>query len=528
MRNTLCDQVLAAIRTPKRDLAALHAAWTKLADQGGHPECDPQRRTIEGLLATYRPVQSPPAQSPKAPVTLPVPQPQSQSQPQPQPARPLSRPAPPATAQTSSLPTPQAVTTPSLQPILRPASRPAGHPVQSGSSFTNAIPPAVNVASTPLQTAWTLFATEAVNSAVGVILRWVPPARWLAERIPAGAITPGVIMKAVALSLAVTAGAFSGALLGEGVIALKPSLGRVFDMWLHEEQLRTLSVAIGAVLALIMGQNLSIRRPGLASWRQLLIGAAVVIIAALTTVALERFIPAGSIGSVNTWHSRGLWMCHNLSHWCLLGAAMGVAATRIIPNFRIVPAVVGGITAGAVGSLADMTIHASVNETAGRLVGAGCLGIVFGMVTAIAEAATRRYFIEIDRGRGFQLAQVGLGARAVTAGSDASSCDILVRDAVRPLTYKYWVDNQQIYLLDYSTNQPARVSAGDRRVLGPVTLVIAENSRRTIPTGSRPSPLVAPLQPPRGPQTVMAPPQASAALPLSRPAPPAPPPPRTP
>lgn len=528
VRNTLCDQVLAAIRTPKRDLAALHAAWTKLADQGGHPECDPQRLAIEGLLATHRPVQSPPAQSPKAPVTLPVPQPQSQSQPQPQPARPLSRPAPPATAQTSSLPTPQAVTTPSLQPIPRPAARPAGHPVQSASSFTNAIPPAVNVASTPLQTAWTLFATEAVNSTVGVILRWVPLARWLAQRIPEGAITPGVIMKAVALSLAVTAGAFSGALLGEGVIALKPSLGRVFDMWLHEEQLRTLSVAIGAVLALIMGQNLSIRRPGLASLRQLLIGAAVVVIAALTTVALERFIPAGSIGSVNTWHSRGLWMCHNLSHWCLLGAAMGLAATRIIPNFRIGPAVVGGITAGAVASLADMTIHASVNETAGRLVGAGCLGIVFGMVAAIAEAATRRYFIEIDRGRGFQPAQVGLGARAVTAGSDASSCDILVRDALRPLTYKYWVDNQQIYLLDYSTNQPARVSVGDRRVLGPVALVIAENSRRTIPTGSRPSPLVAPSQPPRGPQTVMAPPQASAALPLSRPAPPAPPPPRTP
>jgi hypothetical protein len=335
-------------------------------------------------------------------------------------------------------------------------------------------------------------------------------------------------MKAVALSLAVTAGAFSGAMLGEGVIALKPSLGRLFDMWIHEEPLRTLSVAIGAVLALIMGQNLSIRRPGLASWRQLLLGTGVAVVAAFTTVAIERFIPAGSIRSVSTWHSLGLWMCHNVSHWCLLGAVMGFAATRIIPNFRIVPAVVGGIAAGAVASLADMTIHASVNETAGRLVGAGCLGLVFGMVTAIAEAATRRYFIEIDRGGGFQPAQVGLGARAVTAGSDASSCDILVRDAVRPLTYKYWVDNQQIYLLDYSTNQPARVSVGDRRVLGPVALVIAENSLRTIPTGSRPSPLVATSQPPRGPQTVMAPPQAAAAPPLSRPAPPAPPPPRTP
>jgi hypothetical protein len=523
-KNILCDQVLAAIRAPSRDLAALHAAWTKLTELGGHPECDPQRRTIEGLLATYRPVQSPPAQSPKAPVTLPALRPQSQSQP----ARPLSRPAPPATAQLASQPTPQAVTTPLPQPIPRPAVQLAGQPVQCSTSFTNAIQPAVNVASTPLQTAWTLFATEAVNSTVAVILRWVPPARWLAQRIPAGAITPGVIMKAVALSLAATAGAFSGAMLGEGVIALKPSLGRLLDMWLHAEQLRTLSVAIGAVLALIVGQNLSIRRPGLASWRQLLIGTAFVVIAALTTVGLERFVPAESISSDNTWHSLGLWMCRNLSHWCLLGAAMGFTATRIIPNFRIVPAVVGGITAGAVASLADMTIHASVNETAGRLVGAGCLGIVFGMVTAIAEAATRRYFLEIDRGGGFQPAQISLGSRAVTAGSDASSCDILVRDALRPLTYKYWVDNQQIYLLDYATNQPARVSVGDRRALGSFALVIAENSRQTIPTGSRPSPLVATSQPTRQPQTVMAPPKASAATPLSRPVPPAPPPPRAP
>jgi len=514
-RNALCDQVLAAVRAPSRDLAALHAAWTKLIDQGGHPECDLQRRTIEGLLSTYRPVQPS-----KAQLAVPVPRPQ----PQPPQLLTLSRPAPQVTAQSASVPLPQAVTSANIQPLARPI----GRNVQSGAAFATGRQASTTVATPPLRTAWTAFATEAVYSTVAVILRWVPAVRWLAQRIPAGAISPSVIMKAIALSLAATVGAFGGALFGEGLISLKPILGQRFTTWLDEEHAKTLTVSLGAVLALILAQTRSLRRPGLASWRQLLAAVAVVSVTALATAAIERFIPGDSIATSRNWSGLGLWMCRSFFQWGVLGAALGLGATRIIPNLRIMPALLGGLAAGAFAAIADMTTHSLVNETAGHVVGAGCLGILFGTIAAIMEAATRQFFLELDRGDGLPPSQVSLGLRPVTAGSDASLCDIVMSDASRPLAYKYSVDHEQIYLLDYATNQPARITFGDRRPLGSIVLVVAGNSRQPISTGSRPSPLLVTSQPSLGPQAVATPTKLPQSKPLSRPAPPGPPPPKAP
>jgi hypothetical protein len=522
-RNKLCDQVLASIRNPQPDLAALQVAWTTLTGMGGHPECDAHAVTIGRLLAAHRP-----AQASKQPLAQPASRPQPPIQPQP--PRPLSGPAAQMSPQAAS--TPQAVPQPIPQPVSQPGSRPAGRQTMTGPSYPVGSRPAVHAGagstgSSALRTAWSVFLTEAFNSAAALTLRWVPPARWLARRIPAGAISPHVIMKSIVLALAATTGAFGGAFVGEAFISLDAAWRSPLVQ--SSELVRVFFVSLGAVAAFLIGQNRSIGGRWLPSWRQLLTAVFVVCGAVAVSAAIDQMIPHRSLSDVDSWPALGLSICRSLLQWGMIGVLLGLGATRIIPNLKAVPAAIGGVAAGVTAAIGAVMTSSTVNETSGVLIGAGFLGISFGMITALIEAATRDFFLDVDRGQGLSPVRIGLGSRPVTAGSDASSCDVVVPASSRPLAFKYWVDQQQVYLLDYASNQPTRVSLGDRRQLGPVSLTVSRNTQPVLPTGSRPVPLAA-TQPPVAPPA-SAVQQVTVAMPSSRraaPAPLIPPPPKAP
>ncbi len=53
-KNSLCDQLLTCLKTSESDAAILADLWKKLAERGGHPECDGHKQTVDTVIQRDR------------------------------------------------------------------------------------------------------------------------------------------------------------------------------------------------------------------------------------------------------------------------------------------------------------------------------------------------------------------------------------------------------------------------------------------------------------------------------------------
>ena len=177
-----------------------------------------------------------------------------------------------------------------------------------------------------------------------------------------------------------------------------------------------------------------------------------------------------------------------LGGWILVALVAAVAlwwfSVRVVPNVSWQ----GVAAVSLLASCLALLVLRSVAIVSGQLewislIASAAIGCgIFGGGVALAEALSLRPSITVGSPDGHQQRLI-LGSIPVTAGSDRGRCDIVVAGQAL-LALRYWIDAGQCYVLDYTTGQPARIGAGDRRSLGAWTITIEAPRARSQATGS--------------------------------------------
>ena len=220
------------------------------------------------------------------------------------------------------------------------------------------------------------------------------------------------------------------------------------------------ALAVGVSLALIGGQNAYLHRPMFMP-RELLAGALGGLAAGAVAGGIGQFFFAGASAISNLGLITSV---ARIMAWAMLGGLVGRGMAFFVPNLPARPALLGGGAGGAAAALAFLIASSVAGDLVGRLLGAAILGFCIGIMIALVEAATRSLWLEVRYGAK-EVVNVTLGATPVTFGSDARASTLYARD-VRPIAFKYRVDNGQVLCDDYSTEVASPVLPDVEKQIG--------------------------------------------------------------
>jgi len=260
-------------------------------------------------------------------------------------------------------------------------------------------------------------------------------------------------------------------------------------------------LATGVGLSLVGGQNHYLRKPTFDA-RQAFIaasfGLAIGVVAGTMGQVVgfaPQFVSGTDASGLTRLLASALGLAGMFAGWVILGGLVGRGLAAFVPNLAPWAAIAGGIAGGLAGAVGFIALSAVVGDTGGRLLGATVLGFCIGIMIALAEAATRDFFLEVRYGAR-ETIRVTLGAAPVTVGADGRTCTVFVAPATRPVNYKYWIDGDGLKLLDYAQERTERIAQGDERTLGNVTLTVRSGRTGGASAAGAPSRGTAPPPPP--------------------------------
>jgi Ca-activated chloride channel family protein len=235
----------------------------------------------------------------------------------------------------------------------------------------------------------------------------------------------------------------------------------------------TVVLALGASLALIVGQNYSLRRPWLTP-REGLVGAGGSVAAGLV---------AGAAGQLLYQLAPGNWSwleaIFRVMGWTLLGAALGGGMAFFVRNLNVVRSLAGGAVGGAVGAIGFAAASWLLGDVAGRLLGAALLGFCIGLMVALVELAFRKAWLEVVYGPR-EVGTVNLGEAPVTVGSDGRNVTVLARNAP-PVAYRYRLTGGKVLQEDAVTGRSRAVPLGHRQTVGSLEVIVRGNAEAVEP-----------------------------------------------
>ena len=261
------------------------------------------------------------------------------------------------------------------------------------------------------------------------------------------------------------------AIFGGSLMESSPSHAGFFHAMV-QTSVWTALLAAGVSLALIVGQNLYVRRAPLSGGEAatgILGGLTAGIVAGATGQLL--FTVAVGISDVPLLGSFLGWFFQVVGRivgWAILGALVGRGLAFFVPNLEPRRAWLGGSFGGAIGAVAFL-FASLLGDSAGRFLGAAVLGTFIGLMIALVDAAFRQAWLEVRYGLK-ETIRVSLGAAPVSIGS-ARSCTVYARDA-RPLAFQYRFEDGQVTCLDFSTERSTIVQPGDTSTIGNVTVSV--------------------------------------------------------
>ena len=183
-------------------------------------------------------------------------------------------------------------------------------------------------------------------------------------------------------------------------------------------------LAIGASLALIIGQNHFLRRRlfnpkeiALGIMGGLLAGFMAGAIAQLGFSVLSQF-PTLAIGG-------------RLVAWSFLGILVGGGMSLFVPNLKLSKAILGGFSGGTIGGLGFLLTSSFFGVTVGRLIGAMSLGFFLGLMIALLEQITRQAWVVVHWTLKEQTT-ISLGSTPIILGSSPNAHIYLRKDQGYP------------------------------------------------------------------------------------------------
>lgn len=225
----------------------------------------------------------------------------------------------------------------------------------------------------------------------------------------------------------------------------------------------TALIAAGLSLALVIGQNLYFGR---ALWRSSEGLAAIVgglVVGAISGAVVQ------SVFGATVWLPSFLVVAGRLVGWTALGAMIGVAITRFVPNLRTDRGLLGGVAGGAIGGVLFL-ILAIVGDAGGRISGAMAVGLAIGAMIAIAEVAGRQAWLDVMYGPR-EKRTITLGSQKLAIGSDKEHCQILIHGAPT-VALRYLINDGRVLVEDVPVGRTFEVYDGDTRQVGKVCLIV--------------------------------------------------------
>lgn len=233
------------------------------------------------------------------------------------------------------------------------------------------------------------------------------------------------------------------------------------------------AVAAAICLALLAGQRLYLKKtlPSLGESTAAVVGGFVAGLiggAAAQLLQLPQLLNLDALKTVAK--TLGPW--GKAPAWALLGGLAGFGVGRIVPNLGGMRGLLGGALGGLAGAggflAATAYLGPAAGEFAGRVAGAGLLGLGIGLMVALLEAMLREAWLEIHHGPERRL--VTLGATPVSLGGDGRAT-VFVRNAP-PEALEYRLSGGRVQLTRGVGGRPTAVEPGHEELLGTVRVVV--------------------------------------------------------
>ncbi len=154
----------------------------------------------------------------------------------------------------------------------------------------------------------------------------------------------------------------------------------------------TSTLSAGAALALVVGQNLHLRRPWLSAAEGVKGALGGLAAGAAAGVAGQLLFQQGASWGP-AWETAS-----RIIGWALLGALVGAVMALFVRNLSAVRTFFAGGVGGAVGAAAYVGLSGAVGGVTGRLAGAAILGFCIGLMVALAEALFREAWLDVHYG----------------------------------------------------------------------------------------------------------------------------------
>ena len=248
----------------------------------------------------------------------------------------------------------------------------------------------------------------------------------------------------------------------------------------------TVLVTLGVSLALILGQNWYSKRP--------LINPVEFTTGALggTAAGLIAGI-AGQLLFLPFAETPGLEPIGRIFGWAILGALVGRGMAFYIPNLDSMKSFAGGAVAGALAAVGFLLASLIVENFVGRLLGAGILGSILGILIALVELACREAWLEVHQGP--EMFKVNLGAQAVAIGS-GRQCAIYAAGE-RTIVSSYNLVDGKVDRYDASSETKSQVKNNHEEAIGKLRVVVKTSNTATPSSNNTPAPSLPPAPPPR-------------------------------
>lgn len=227
----------------------------------------------------------------------------------------------------------------------------------------------------------------------------------------------------------------------------------------------TALLAVGLSLALVVGQNLLLRRAAL-SGKQAGIVVTGGFVAGVLSGALSQYL-FSFVAQVEILVSVG-----RMLGWTLLGSMLGFGMAMFIPNLPRKKASIAGAFGGFAGAIAFLIGAGATTDFAGRFVGAAILGFCIGMMVAIAEQIAREASLIVHWGPNEQTI-INLGENPVILGSSSEAHLYLPKEkGFPPVAALVSFRNGQIEIENRMTNSKHTLQNGNKLQMGGLTVQV--------------------------------------------------------
>ncbi len=169
-------------------------------------------------------------------------------------------------------------------------------------------------------------------------------------------------------------------------------------------------IAIGAGLALVVGQNRHMRR------RLFRVSQIAMVIAGGIVTGLLAGTAGQSLYYVVAGLPEALAHGGRIVAWLVLGGGAGLGMSAYVPNLDRKRALAGGLVGGAVAGACFLGVAPAVGDMASRLLGAATLGLATGLMLVLVEYVQRRAWLVVRWSRN-ETSTLRLGRTPIVVGA---------------------------------------------------------------------------------------------------------------